>query len=115
MSGILRFNTNIPEEISLQRDMGRHVQGRYGEQVMYSLADGRVMYVPPYVEQRIEDLVIAPGEPFEICKTETTDGPPPLDRVARPDDRRTAAAERVSQLPGRRGQRIWICPEPPEW
>jgi len=75
MSGILRFNINIPEEVALQRDTGRHVQGRYGEQVMYSLADGRVMYVPPYVEQRIIDLAIAPGEPFEICKAEANDGP----------------------------------------
>ena len=41
---------------------------------MYSLSDGRVMYVPLYVEQRIIDLAIAPGEPFEICKGEARNG-----------------------------------------
>ena len=41
---------------------------------MYALADGRVMYVPLYVEQRITDLAIVPGEPFEICKAEVREG-----------------------------------------
>ena len=70
MSQILRFNLNSPEGIALRSEEGRRVQGRYGEQAMYTLADGRVMYVPLYVEQRITDLAIAAGEPFEICKAE---------------------------------------------
>ena len=37
---------------------------------MYSLADNRVMYVPPYVEQRINELAIAAGEPIQLCKQE---------------------------------------------
>ncbi|MCW5978458.1 MAG: hypothetical protein KIT09_10290 [Bryobacteraceae bacterium] len=74
MSQILRFNLNIPEQIALRDEEGRRVQGRYGEQTMYSLADGRVMYVPLYVEQRIVDLALAAGEPFEICKGEVHSG-----------------------------------------
>jgi hypothetical protein len=50
------------------------VNGRYGEQVMYSLADNRVMYVPPFVERRIQELAIGPGEPIEICKAEVKNG-----------------------------------------
>src|ERR1700739_4860662 len=41
---------------------------------MYSLLDNRVMYVPPYVEQRIRELAIAAGEPLQLCKQAKTDG-----------------------------------------
>jgi hypothetical protein len=50
------------------------VEGRYGEQVLYSLVGDRVMYVPPIVEQRIRELAIAAGERFEIVKHEVKDG-----------------------------------------
>jgi hypothetical protein len=33
-----------------------------------------VMYVPPFVERRIQELAIAPGEPIEICKAEVKNG-----------------------------------------
>ena len=67
-------NMNIPEQIAL-RDARRDDTSRAGmeSRSMYSLSDGRVMYVPLYVEQRILDLAIAPGEPFEICKGEVRD------------------------------------------
>jgi hypothetical protein len=74
MSEILRFNVGVPVEVALTHDNGVRVNGRYGEQVMYSLADDRVMYVPPYVERRIQELAIGPGEPIEICKTEVKNG-----------------------------------------
>jgi hypothetical protein len=74
MSEILRFNIDAPVEVALAREDGVHVNGRYGEQVMYSLADQRVMYVPPYVERRIQELAIGPGEPVEICKAEVKSG-----------------------------------------
>jgi hypothetical protein len=50
-NGILRFNTNSPVEVSLRWDDGKRVEGRYGEQVMYTLEGDRVMYVPPVVAQ----------------------------------------------------------------
>jgi hypothetical protein len=40
--------------VALQSEAGKHVEGRYGEQVMFSLLGNRVMYVPPYVERRRE-------------------------------------------------------------
>jgi hypothetical protein len=43
-NGILRFNTNSPVEVALRWDDGKRVEGRYGEQVMYSLEGDRVMY-----------------------------------------------------------------------
>jgi hypothetical protein len=74
MSEILRFNVNIPAEVALRYGEGKRVQGRYGEQVMYTLVDDRVMYVPVCVGDRIGKLQIRPGQPFEICKAEVRDG-----------------------------------------
>lgn len=70
MSEILRFETNVPVEVALRYEEGKRVEGRYGDQAMYSLADGRVMYVPLFVERRIKDLGIGRNELFEICKRE---------------------------------------------
>ena len=68
--GILRFNTNEPVELALRWDDGKRVEGRYGEQVMYTLDDDRLMYVPPVVAKRIRELGIQARETFEICKAE---------------------------------------------
>ena len=46
---ILRFQTNVPSEVSLESPQGVVVQGRYGDRMMFNLTDGQVMYVPPIV------------------------------------------------------------------
>ncbi len=74
MSQILRFTTNIPEEVTLRSTSGKRVEGRYGEQMMYNLFDDRIMFVPLIVADRIRELDIAQGEAFEICKAEARDG-----------------------------------------
>jgi hypothetical protein len=61
-------------EVTLQFEAGKRVEGRYGHQVMYSLLDNRVMYVPPYVEQRFQELAIGAGEPLLLCKRGVKDG-----------------------------------------
>ncbi len=71
---ILRFQTNTPTEVALNSPQGTIVEGRYGERVLFHLTDGRVMYVPPIVARKIEDQGIAPGEPFELCKTQVKNG-----------------------------------------
>jgi hypothetical protein len=67
---ILRFNINTPIELALRWDDGKRVEGRYGEQIMYTLDDNRVMYVPLVVANRIRELGIRAREIFEICKAE---------------------------------------------
>ena len=67
---ILRFETNTPVEVALKFDDGREVEGRYGPQVLYTLTDGRLMYLDPKVARRLEELKITAGEPFSICKRE---------------------------------------------
>src|ERR1039458_7382048 len=69
-NGILRFNTNDPVEVAIRWDDGKRVEGRYGEQVMYSLEGDRVMYVPPGVAQQIRELGIRAREIFQLCKAE---------------------------------------------
>ena len=71
---ILRFQTNTPTEVALNSPQGTIVEGRYGERVLFHLTDGRVMYVPPIVARKIEAQGIAPGEPFELCKTQIKNG-----------------------------------------
>ncbi len=74
MKEIVKFQVNTPVEVALRFETGKRVEGIYGDQVMYSLVDNRIMYVPPYVEQRIRELAIGTGEPLLLCKQEKTDG-----------------------------------------
>jgi hypothetical protein len=74
MKEIVKFPINTPVEVTLQFEAGKHVEGRYGDQVMYSLLDDRVMYVPPYVEQRFQELAIGAGVPLVLCKRQVKDG-----------------------------------------
>jgi len=71
---ILRFETNTPVQVALKYDAGRDVDGRYGPQVLYTLADGRLMYLEPKAARRIDELKIMAGEPFSICKREHSNG-----------------------------------------
>ena len=71
---ILPFHLNVPAEVILERPEGTLVQGRYGDRVMFSLADGRVMYVPPFVATKIQAEGVAAGERFQLCKTQVKKG-----------------------------------------
>src|SRR5215831_2206877 len=68
------FEANVPVTATLAYADGLKVQGRFGDQVMYSLADGRVMYVPPIVRDRLLKLGIRQNEPFNICRAERRGG-----------------------------------------
>jgi hypothetical protein len=94
---ILRFDTNVPVEVALRFSDGKHVEGRYGDQVMYSLEGDKIIYVPPVVEHRIRELHIDKGDRFQICKTEVKKGNRRSIewRVARVD----AAIEQAPQQP----------------
>ena len=74
MREIIRFTTNRPVEVAFRRGGAKRVSGHYGPQIMYTLTDERVMYVPLIVADRIQELGIGYGEPFEICKAEVRDG-----------------------------------------
>ena len=50
------------------------MQGRFADQVMYSLTDGRVMYVRPLVRDKLVELGMRQNEPFNICRAERREG-----------------------------------------
>ena len=68
------FEANVPVTATLAYPDGLKVQGRFGDQVMYSLTDGRVMYVPPMVRDKLVQLGIRQNEPFAICRAERREG-----------------------------------------
>jgi hypothetical protein len=68
------FQTNVPVTAALAYADGINVEGRYGDQVMYSLTDERIMYVPPIVRDKLIELGIGQNQPFSICKAERREG-----------------------------------------
>ena len=70
----IAFQTNVPVTVALAYADGVQVEGRFGDQIMYTLADERVMYVPPVVRTKLVELGIQPREPFIICKAERKEG-----------------------------------------
>jgi len=70
----IAFQTNVPVTVALAYADGMQVEGRFGDQIMYTLADDRVMYFPPVVRTKLVELGIQPREPFTICKAERKEG-----------------------------------------
>src|SRR5262252_6764894 len=68
------FQTNVPVTVALAYADGVQVEGRFGDQIMHTLADERIMYVPPVVRSKLVELGIQPREPFTICKAERKEG-----------------------------------------
>jgi hypothetical protein len=68
----IAFQTNVPVTVALAYADGLQVEGWFGDQIMYTLADERVMYVPPVVRTKL--VGIQPREPFIICKAERKEG-----------------------------------------
>jgi hypothetical protein len=64
----VKFQPNIPEQVTLRHSSGKIVDGRFGEQVYYSLADGRCMYLDLGVAQKLNVLEVQAGESLNICK-----------------------------------------------
>lgn len=70
---ILRFEPNVPLEVALKFDEGRHVQSRIAgapDQVQYSICGGDTIYVPLDVETKIKALGVKKEELISICKTQ---------------------------------------------
>ena len=74
MSEKLQLQTNVAIDVALKYNDGKEVTGQYGDQVLYTLTDGRVMYVPPIVKKKIDELGIGRGELFTITKVEKKTG-----------------------------------------
>jgi len=66
----IAFQTNIPVEVQLAYADGKRVTGHYGDSFMYTLRGDRVMFVPSFVRERIQELQPQAGQWFSICKRE---------------------------------------------
>ncbi len=66
---IVKFEPNVPMTVTLQYAEGRIVEGRFGEQVMFSLHGNQMMYLDMGVAEKINALEPAAGESVTICKT----------------------------------------------
>ncbi len=62
------FLPNVPVQVALKWPDGKIVSGNYGDQMMYSLTDGRICFLDLDVANKISALELKPGEPFGICK-----------------------------------------------
>lgn len=71
----LRLQTNVPETIALEFTDGLAVASKFGgDQIMFSLVDGRKLFVAPFVAGKITASGVQSYEPFEICKRELVNG-----------------------------------------
>ncbi len=70
----VRFEFGTPALVALKYSAGKEVAGQFGDQVFFTLDDGRCMYVEPEVAEQIEALAVEPGEPIEILKRRVPNG-----------------------------------------
>src|SRR5438093_8621776 len=64
------FQTNIPVQVQLAYTDGKKVAGQYGDTFMYTLRGDKVMFVPEFVRDRIQELQPSVGDLLSICKRE---------------------------------------------
>jgi hypothetical protein len=70
---VVDFPPNTPVPVALQYGQGKTISNQHGERMMYSLTDGRVMFLDLAVAGQIESAGINVRETFTI--TRKTDGP----------------------------------------
>lgn len=70
MSEKVVFAKNVWTEVMLKFPEGKLINNDYGESVMYSTVDGRVMFLPPLAAAQIKALQLAAGVPLAIRKTD---------------------------------------------
>ena len=73
-NGYIKFAANVPQEVALKYTDGIDTTGDYGPQVVFTLTDGRKMYLAPNVAEKLRLLKVRPGQKLRICKREITPG-----------------------------------------
>lgn len=63
----VEFEPNKPVEVALKFAQGKTVQARTGPRVMFSLVDGRVMFLDPEPAAKIAALGARAGEKIVVC------------------------------------------------
>jgi hypothetical protein len=68
LSDVVRFSPNVPQLCSLKFAGPKLINTKMGERAMFSLKDGRVMFLEPKVAESIAMLSLHAGEPFYVAK-----------------------------------------------
>jgi len=82
---VIRFEANVPVELSLKYNFGKRVRSQIEgapDQMMYSTESGDVFYVPQEAEQAISNARVGRGEPLpsrSACRA----GKPTLTNMSR--------------------------------
>lgn len=72
---ILKLKAGEPHTIALKYADGKPCQSRFsGDQLLFTLTDGRQLYVEPYVGDRFRAARVQPGVDFQIEKVESFQG-----------------------------------------
>lgn len=76
MAEVLKPETNIPYELAMKFDSPKIVKSELtgDKQAMITLVDGRIVYVPQFVAEKIADAGIRRNDPFILCRREIRDG-----------------------------------------
>jgi hypothetical protein len=96
-SDIVRFEFNVPQQVSLKFAGPKIIQTKHGERAMFSLKDGRVMFLEPKVAESIAMLELHAGEPFYVAKRRERDRGDYWD-VWRPADTASVREEAVTPI-----------------
>jgi hypothetical protein len=72
-SDIVRFPFNVPQQVALKFAGPKLINTKIGERALFTLTDGRVMFLEPKVAESIEMLSLHPGEEFYIAKRSAKD------------------------------------------
>ena len=83
-------------EVALKYPTGKPVQGHDGTDMMFTLVDGRLMFLAPPIAAQIDAMRIAPGEPFWITRNAGKSG---VKGSVSWDIRRPNAGTPVAQAP----------------
>ena len=93
---VLNFFVNVPQEVTLKYRDGKPIKnGNF----LFTLTDGRIMFLPPIAAERIVSLNLERGEPVVVCKREVKQkGRKPLVNwdIERPGEPGTSAPRPVS-------------------
>ena len=65
---VVEFAPNVPVTLALKYNQGKLIAGQYGERMMFSLIDGRVMFLDPETAGQIEAAGINVRESFTITR-----------------------------------------------
>jgi hypothetical protein len=67
---VVEFQPNVPVVVSLAYAAGKIIDTSRGQRVMFTLSDGRVMFLDLGAAERVNELQVKPRQPFYIVKNQ---------------------------------------------